>query len=117
MMMLSCSGWVIYWLRVPVNSHLQGAGDFLCDVAPHTPTTLASKTQVNMDQASNVNDYKNNRISSAILNDSDEVPTSFSFSLINLFTSGTITLKVSSSELQKYTLQGWTCLRNIQKIQ
>jgi len=47
-----------------------GAGDFLCDVVPHAPVTVASQAQVNTELATN--NCKNNLSSSAILNDSDE---------------------------------------------
>ena len=50
----------------------QGSGDFLCDIDSHTPATVAAHTQVSTDQGQ-ANACKNNRISSAILNDSDEV--------------------------------------------
>merc|ERR1711953_1196502 len=47
-----------------------GPGEFLCELSPHSPATVASHTQLaTPDQ---VGTCRNNPISSALLNDSDE---------------------------------------------
>ena len=55
-----------------------GPGEFLCDLTSHTPATVASRTQLAAseqgDQGGGGGACKNNSISSALLNDSDEVP-------------------------------------------